>query len=221
MAVLNRRFLVTLLLFLAFVAGFALRAKTQQRVRKDADSPVMKRLFEQDQKDRDVDFNAMSDQQRSEWRNRLLSQDAQRRKEVNDIISRGELHTGRDFEEAAVIFQHGSETDDFLFVHVLAVVAVAKGRSQSRWLAAATLDRYLHRMNQPQIYGTESLGTPYSVRGTRVYKYTQDPYNRSLVPDSMRAEMCVPDLGSQEHALELLNRGKESPERTNGAGCMD
>jgi hypothetical protein len=52
-------------------------------------------------------------QQRSEWRKRLWTRDAQRRKEAMDLIMRGELHTGADFEEASVIFQHGLNTDDY------------------------------------------------------------------------------------------------------------
>jgi len=76
-------------------------------------------------------------------------------------------------------------------------------------------------VNQQQIYGTESLGTPYKSGPKTAYRWTQDPYNRALIPDSLRAELCVPDLAQQQRALQLLNNeDKDSPERTNGPGCL-
>jgi hypothetical protein len=212
--------LILLLELLAFTSDFDTPATNQKSGSSDQDSAVLKRMFREDQADRNVDDDAMTDQQRSEWRTRLRTRDDQRHKEVMDLVKRGELQTGVDFEEAAVIFQHGLDPDDYLLAHTLAIIAVAKGRSQSRWLVAATLDRYLHKMKQQQIYGTESLGTPYKSGPKTTYNWTQDPYNRALIPDRLRAELCVPDLPQQERALQLLNEGKDSPERTNGPGCL-
>jgi hypothetical protein len=174
-------------------------------------------MFQEDQADRNVDYENMTEQERSEWRKRVRPRDDQRHKEAMDLVKRGELHTGTDFEEASFIFQHGLDPDDYLLAHTLAVIAVAKGRSQSRWIVAASLDRYLHKMKQQQIYGTESL--PYKDPKTND-NWTQDPYNRVLIPDSLRAELCVPDQAQQKRALQLLNEGKESQERTNGPGCL-
>lgn len=212
--------LIVLVELLPFTTDFDLRATNQNPGSSGQDSAILKRMFQEDQAERNVDDRAMTDQQRSEWAKRLRIRDEQRRREAMDLIKRGELHTGTDFEEASVIFQHSLDANDYLFAHTLAVIAVAKGRSQSRWLVAATLDRYLHGMNQPQIYGTESLGTPYKSGPKTAYNWTQDPYNRVLIPDSLRAELCVPDLAQQQHALELSNEGKDSPERTNGPGCL-
>ena len=211
--------LFVLLELVTLTARFEVQA-TDQKSGSGQDSAVLKRMFQEDQADRDVDDEGMTDQQRSEWRKRLRMRDTQRREEAMDLIKRGELHTGLDFEEASVIFQHSLDADDYLFAHTLAVIAVAKGRSQSRWLVAATLDRYLHKMNQPQIYGTESLGTPYKSGLKTTYHWTLDPYNRALIPDSLRAELCVPNLAQQQRALQLFNEGKDSPERTNGPGCL-
>jgi len=38
------------------------------------------------------------------------------------------------------------------------LVAAAKGDQGAAWIAAATLDRYLQSVRQPQIYGTQFLG---------------------------------------------------------------
>jgi len=202
---------------LAFTAALAPSDTSQQKQITPPDSAVMKRMFQEDQSDRDVDYEKMTDQERSEWRTRVRARDDERHKEVVDFVKRGELHTGADFEEAAVILQHGLDPDDYLLAHTLAVISVAKGRSRSRWLVAATLDRYLHMMKQQQIYGTESM--PYKGPKTGD-NWTLDPYNRSLIPDSLRADLCVPDQAQQQRALQLLNEGKESPERTNGPGCL-
>lgn len=216
-----RSVLVLLLLkLLVFAADSNVRASDQKSGSSGQDSAVLKRMFQEDQADRNVDYEKMTDQERSEWAKRVRTRDEQRHKEAMDLVKRGELHTGADFEEASVIFQHGLDSDDYLLAHTLAVIAVAKGRSQSRWLVAASLDRYLHKMKQQQIYGTESLGTPYKSGPKTKENWTQDPYNRALIPDSLRAEFCVPDLAHQQHALKLLNEGKESPKRTNGPGCL-
>lgn len=204
------------LALLAFTVGLTPGGTDQQQQSSPPDSAAVKQIFQEDQADRDVDFDSMTEQQFKEWRARAHSHDLLHYKQMTDIITRGELHTGADFEKAAVIFQHGLKTDDYLFAHTLAVIAISKGRSQARWLAAASLDRYLHSMHQAQIYGTESLGTS----AGRTDRWTQDPYNRTLIPDSLRSDLCVPDQAAQQVALQRLNEGKESPERTNGPGCL-
>jgi hypothetical protein len=46
-------------------------------------------------------------------------------------------------------------TAGYLLAHVLAGTAVSKGDGSSRWLDAATMGRYLHSLNQPQVFGTK------------------------------------------------------------------
>jgi len=55
----------------------------------------------------------------------------------------------------------------------LATVGIAKGSAKPGWIAAATLDRYLQKIKQPQIYGTQ-----YHIGPNQGDKFTQDPYNR-------------------------------------------
>ena len=40
--------------------------------------------------------------------------------------------------------------------HTLAMVAVARGDADARWIGAATLDRYLQAIGRPQVYRTHS-----------------------------------------------------------------
>lgn len=190
------------------------RAPGQDVSAPEVRSAEMKRIFAEDQADRQMNMAAMTPEQRLAWFNKIGPRDAQRRRQVMDLISRGALHTGKDFEEAAFIFQHGEKPDDFLLAHTLATVAVAKGSAKSRWIAAATLDRYLQKIQQPQVYGTQ-----YSIGPNPNDQFTQEPYNRQLVPDSLRAVMCVPDQAAQQQVLDLLKQGKEPPEPRRPPGC--
>lgn len=168
------------------------------------DSTEMKRIFDEDQGDRKNFAPNMTPKQQVDWINKTGMRDAQRRKRVMELLKQNTLQTGNDFEEAAFIFQHGDKPDDYLLAHTLAMVAIAKGKSKARWIAAATLDRYLQKIKQPQIFGTQ-----YSQGPNATDKWTQAPYNSELVPDALRNDVCVPDLASQQKNVESLNAGKD------------
>lgn len=143
----------------------------------------MKRIFDEDQKVRQPGFKI-------DW-SVVSRSDAERREQTRKLLSEGALHTGQDFEWAAFVFQHGSTPDDYLLAHTLAIVALKKGEQDGAWIAAATLDRYLQSIKQPQIYGTQFL-TP---QGKPT---TQDPYNRTLVSDPLRKQFGVPSVEEQQ-----------------------
>ena len=91
----------------------------------------------------------------------MEANDLARRKRVHKLLASGKLSTGPDFHDAAFIYQHGNEPDDYLLAHLLAMTSVAKGDLDSRWIAAATLDRYLQAIGQPQVFGTQYLNPDY------------------------------------------------------------
>ncbi len=152
-------------------------------------SAEMQRLFEEDQAARQKPPLS-----RTEGVS-LYRQDVARRIAVRALVDQGALHTAQDFENAAFIFQHGDTADDYLLAHTLAIIAVAKGRASALWIATATLDRYLNKIGQPQIYGTQYLRHPDAT-------WTQEPYNRALISDAMRQQLGVPPLAAQEKQLE-------------------
>jgi hypothetical protein len=43
-----------------------------------------------------------------------------RRAEIRKLLESGKISTGKDFSDAALIFQHGRTTENFLFAHILA-----------------------------------------------------------------------------------------------------
>ena len=161
------------------------------------DNPAMSRIYDADQLARrgdvrSIDFDAMT------------TSDAKRRAQVQEMIRRGELHSATDFLHAAFIFQHGDTPADFLFAHTLAVIALRKGSDQGAWIAAATLDRYLQKIGQPQVFGTQFLWGPGK-------PYTQDPYDRTLIPDSLRALLGVPNQAAQDLQLKAYQAPAKAP----------
>lgn len=121
-------------------------------------------------------------------------QDRQRRVRTGELLDQGLLHSGDDFYHAAFVYQHGDKPDDFLKAHILAMVAIAKGKPDAKWIAAATLDRYLQNIGRPQVFGTQYI-VPNG--GTA----TQAPYDRTLLSDALRAIVGVPPLKQQDEKL--------------------
>ena len=122
---------------------------------------------------------------------RVNKADDSRRLAIMALLQKGELHTGHDLESAALVFQHGQKSDDYLLAHVLSMVAISKGQSGAVWLSAATLDRYLQSIDHRQIFGTQ-FSTPAGKLTT------QEPYDRSVIPDSLRGYMGVPSVAAQD-----------------------
>lgn len=142
-----------------------------------------KQLFDNDQAGRlsgaPIDWSKMS------------VADAGRRSRMRALLDLGQLRSGDDFYHAAFVFQHGSTPGDFLLAHTLAIAAAARGRSDAAWIAAATLDRYLHNIGRPQIYGTQ-----YSDPGGN--GWTQEPYDKLMISDGLRSALGVPPIASQQ-----------------------
>ena len=143
-----------------------------------------------------------------------------RRAETRTLLAEGKIVSSEDFSEASLIFQHGQTPDDFLFAHILAVEALTLSSSADKWMAAATLDRYLQSINQPQVFGTQYSGvksagnTPKPLVDPHVLNIqrTQQPYDTKLLSDSIRESFCVPNIEQQEKNLAFLNTGHR-PER--------
>ncbi|MET3709565.1 hypothetical protein ABIC65_000245 [Sphingomonas trueperi] len=128
---------------------------------------------------------------------KMIAEDQERRLKVRKLLDSGALRSGDDYYAAAYVFQHGSTADDYLLAHSLALAAVANGKKDATWIAAATLDRYLQKIGQKQIYGTQFI----SVKATGP---TMEPYDRTLVPDGLRKVLGVPERKLQDERLEKM-----------------
>ena len=205
--------------FLLIISALGCGTVTAQDAEKHGSGAIVPanihQLFIDDQNDRNGDHNV------APYGNDVTARDAKRRAKTKELIAAGELRTARDFHDAAYIFQHGDEANDFLLSHILSVEAVVKGDSSSRWIAAASLDRYLQAIGQSQVFGTQYLDKSFLYvmqhkdepnlgdRPEAIEKgKTQEPYLRDLVPDSLRKDFCVPNLAQQKINLQEFESGK-------------
>jgi len=179
-----KRLLATTIMILAF----AMPASAQDTA-DVSDNPEMAAILASDQAGRQ-DLGAVLAGGRA-YAERMIAEDAIRREQVRALLEAGALRTGADFHAAAFVFQHGSTPDDYLLAHSLALAAVAKGSTESTWIAAATLDRYLEMTGKPQIYGTQT-----TMR--RGQPPTRDPYDHVLVPESLLIALGVPTKAREE-----------------------
>ncbi|MGE0495952.1 MAG: hypothetical protein AB7S38_42495 [Vulcanimicrobiota bacterium] len=149
------------------------------------ENPEMAEMYRQDQAAR---LNGPID-----WE-KVSPEDEARRQRVRELLLAGELKHAADFHRAAFIFQHGSQPEDFLLAHILAMNAMALGDQKASWIAAATLDRYLQAVGQPQVLGTQYR----KLEG----KWTQEPLQEELVPDQLRKALGVRTRAEQLETLE-------------------
>lgn len=156
----------------------------------------LRRLHDADQADRAF----MDTTPPSAWKpERLLAmmgRDATRRARVLAILETRKPASGTAWYHAALVMQHGDAASDYLLAHQLATVAAFEGVGEARWLAAASLDRYLQKIGQPQVFGTQFRQTPPE-------PWTMEPYDKTL-PAAVRQAYRVPSLAETERRLARL-----------------
>ena len=146
-----------------------------------------------------------------DWK-QIAERDAERKKVVASMLEDGRINSGREYQFAAILFQHSDDPADSSRAHLLAATAVAKGNQAARWLAAASFDRLLWNMNRPQVFGTQFKQDP------QTSAWTMDPYDRESIVDSLRTAWCVVGLPEQEAILKKLQTGAGNPS-TSVANC--
>ncbi|MBX9724507.1 MAG: hypothetical protein K2X81_24065, partial [Candidatus Obscuribacterales bacterium] len=135
---------------------------------------------------------------------KMSQQDAERRKRTQELLTNGKLRSADDYYHAAMIMQHGDKADEFLLSHILATASLKLGRKKSAWLVAASLDRYLMKIGQPQIFGSQFN----NLQPADPSKWTNEPYNDKLVSDSLRKIYYQPTHEEIKKRLDLLKNNK-------------
>jgi len=203
------------------VVGFAAQMPTAKTQNPPKVSDAIHQLFVEDGEDARNGISKFSEEE-------LTARGKARQTKVRALLAAGELKTGEDFHEVAFIFQHGNNSEDCLLAHVLAMEAVLKGSDEAKWVEAATLDRYLQSIGQPQVFGTQypldpnlahlphpPVGSQAAFRSGR----TLAPYKEEFLPDSARLDFCVPALAQQKENLAMFNAGKRPTETMRAPGC--
>jgi len=143
--------------------------------------PEILGLVLQDQWDRCNDMFGVNPQVPScTIRSTIIEHDAQRHARTKELLAEGKVETGREYFFVALLFQHSADPNDLMLAHVLSVTAATKGFAKAKWMAAATMDRYLQSINQPQVFGTQfkmSAG-----------RWTMEPKARTAISDALREQ---------------------------------
>jgi hypothetical protein len=128
----------------------------------------------------------------------IVQHDTDHRMRVLELGCQGMLKTAEDFYHAAMIMQHGSEPKDYMRAHVFAAAAAHLGHKPALWLSAASFDRLMQRVGQPQVFGTQfnrEQGEP----------WTMEPIAEELLSDTIRQVFDVPALSENKKRLAEMN----------------
>ena len=173
------------------LAGFASCTATSE-----VQSPhtlELRALFEEDQAIRADGFQGFTKEQIQA----VVAEDAVRKARVLELLEQDALVLPEDCYRAAMVLQHGGEPIDFLMAHVLATSAAQDGHEGARWLSAASLDRYLMAIEQPQVFRTQfnsKNGSP----------WTQEPVV-DFLGDTLRDRFGVPSVAEAKANLAAMN----------------
>src|SRR5262245_32598800 len=169
----------TTLLALVLIAGptpLLEASEARYQSEKPSLSQELEALFKADQADRD--YESLSPEQIKAAKAR----DEERTLRVREIVQKDTLDTVDAYIHAAAVLQHGVIAEDFLTAHVLATIAGYQGSSVGKWLAAATLDRYLQFVGCAQLFGTQG---------------SKEPFSKAIISDTIRKLYCVLPLSEQ------------------------
>jgi hypothetical protein len=182
---LNFNFMKTSLIFITLILHAVSTAA------QSSDNRELQEIYNTDQSDRMAD--AM------DW-SVVSKRDSLRELRVYELLKKDKVQTANDFENAAMIFQHGGDTIATGMVVKLMRKAIALDSTRSKWLLAAGIDRDLMYKNKPQIYGTQysskGPGTPYEL-------YQIDT---TIITDMVRKEYGVRTLVEQREEVFHINK---------------
>ena len=116
-------------------------------VQKERSAELVK-IEQEDQADRSGPYDSIDF-------SKVNPRDLRRRIRVAAIFAEGCFTTASDYKSAALVFQHGTTADHFYQAFLWANQALKRGDESQRWLTAAGLDRYLVKIGQKQLFGTQ------------------------------------------------------------------
>ena len=160
-------------------------------------SEELAKLYNDDQADR-----GFRPGQTTDWE-AIGIRDEQRELKVKQLLAAGSLVSGADYYHAAMVLQHATSPDDYLLAHDLCVIAISKGENKAKWLAAASMDRFLINIGRPQRFGTQ-------FQSKRSFKPPMLVSVDPSVPDALRKELDVPTLEeARKKEAEMVNSFNE------------
>ena len=188
--------LSTLSLSLSLPVAAATRAGQDEpfATTQAADNEELATMYEVDQNSRqgEIDWSIVA------------AEDRKRETRVYEMIEAGDIVTANDHFHAAMILQHGTDPADYDKAHELSKRAYEMDPELkvAGWLSAATKDRYLLSIGEPQWYGTQFGGN----HGVIVMREVDE----SKVTDQQRQALGVPTLEqSRTERVDMFNKRRE------------
>lgn len=132
----------------------------------------------------------------------LRRNEAQRREQLRGILTTREVNDPMALYRAALIMQHSDVLDDVRLAHETAQRAADQDFPSARWLAAASLDRWLMYQAKPQKYGTQIVSD-----GERQRLWHTDP----ATTDDERRASGIASLAELEAEAERVNLAEPVP----------
>jgi len=155
-------------------------------------------MYEQDQNDRkDVENYTKP----GYWKS-ISAHDKAHHDRVIELMKSDKLQSGDDYYYAAMIMQHGDTAKDYVLAHLFAEAAAQRGNKPAVWLTAASFDRLMQSVGQPQIFATQyysDKGKPFQMK---------EPLDADLITDSMRKAFDCPAMAENQDRLKILNAKK-------------
>lgn len=155
------------------------------------DNSELQKMYNEDQSSRmvkNIDWTVLS------------KQDKERENRVFEMIKAGEIVTGMDYYNSAMIFQHGNDTIASSMAVSHMKKAIELDSRINKWLLAAAIDRDLMRRKKPQIYGTQ-----YVSNNTTNGKFVRYQIDSTKVTDAERKAYNVETLKEQVEKERLMN----------------
>ena len=143
----------------------------------------------------------------------MLPGDQVRLEQVEQLLKTTENLSSEEYFAAAMIMQHGSDPAHYKMAMELSQKARALDPSNKNasWLSCAAEDRYLQKIDQPQIWGTQ-LHRKMNAEGTHEIYYLEN-FDKNARADEQRVQCGIPTLAGIEAKLEkmatLTDRNKQ------------
>ena len=148
----------------------------------------LERLYQADQDDREGGVRGEALQER----------DTARRQRVGELLAADLIVTPDARYHAEMLSTPSPAARDLLKAHALASAAAFAGHQKARWLAAASLDRFLEYTKQGQFFGTQ-------FERDEAGRWQPGSVDDALVP-SLRQSYELPSQEEQQRRADSFNR---------------
>jgi hypothetical protein len=179
------------------VAGAALMMAPCLTARaQEPDGPASAELRAIVKADQDARKWWMEKRPATEAETKELAKDPERLARVKELLAQDKIVTREDFDNAALLFQHGATPDDYLIAHELAmVVALKRDAGNIDNMLVLSEDRFLGSIGRPQRFGSQG------VNGAKPGEVQIQPTDESgdyAVTDALRADLFMAPLAASK-----------------------